>query len=169
MKKYRNTLNGLLCVTVGSIELTPIRVQVTYCASSVEHGRPAESSAQSEHEDKLSKYLISECLRFCLVCKKYSTFTGVVVQRSRKSPANLHDPIDTIGPPISVKVLKSMKLNIFRLKLIKLLKISHSPKREAIQVWLRLRDGYVPLGDEGHNLEWYGIENGTYLVVYTGE
>jgi hypothetical protein len=113
--------------------------------------------------------MISECLRFCLVCKKYSTFTGVVVQRSAKSPANLHDPIDTIGPPISVKVLKTMKLNIFRLKLTKSLKISHSPRREAIQVWLKLRDGYVPLDNEGHNLEWYGIENGTYLVVYTGE
>ncbi|KAF8559741.1 L domain-like protein [Imleria badia] len=117
------------------------------------HGRPAESSAQSEHEDKLSKYLIS-----------------VVVQRSAKSPTNLsmHDPIDTISPPVSVKVLKSMKLSIFRLKLIKSLKISNS-RREAIQVWLKLHDGYVPLGNDGHNLEWYGIEDGTHLVVYTGE
>lgn len=60
-----------------------------------------------------------------------------------------------------------MKLSSFRLKLIKSLKIS-SP-REVVQVWLKLRDGYVPLDKDGHDLEWYGIENGTHLVVYTGE
>ncbi|KAF8136538.1 hypothetical protein EV363DRAFT_1428919 [Boletus edulis] len=103
------------------------------------HGRPAEPSAQSKHGDRLSKYLIS-----------------VVVQRSVNRPTNLHDPIDTIDPPLSVK-------------LIKLLKISNSPRGEAIQVWLKLRDGYVQLDNSGHDLEWYGVENGTHLVVYTGE
>jgi len=96
-------------------------------------------------------------------------FTAVVVQQSSKSPTNPHDPIDIIGPPILVKVLKSMKLNIFRLKLMKSLKVSLFPRREAIQVWLKLSDGYVPLDNDRHDLEWYGIENGTYLVVYTGD
>ena len=59
-----------------------------------------------------------------------------------------------------------MKLNVFRLKLIKSLKI---PKCEAMQVWLKLEDGYVLLDNEGHNLEWYGIENGTHLIVCTQE
>lgn len=93
-------------------------------------------------------------------------FTGVVVQRSDKSPTDLHDRIDPIDPPISVKVLKSMKLSIFRLKLIKSLEISNS-RHGAMQVWLKLRDGYVLLDNDGHNLEWYGIEDGTHLVVYT--
>ncbi|KAN0077124.1 hypothetical protein V8E55_010979 [Tylopilus felleus] len=114
------------------------------------HGRPAESSGQNVHEDKLSNRLIS-----------------VLVQRSAKSPVNPRDPIDIVDPPISVKVLKNMKLSSFRLKLIKSLKIS-SP-RVVVQVWLKLRDGYVPLDKDGHDLEWYGIENGTHLVVYTGE
>ncbi|KAH0830732.1 hypothetical protein J3R83DRAFT_2210 [Lanmaoa asiatica] len=96
------------------------------------HGRPAEPSAQSEHEDKLSKYLIS-----------------VIVQRSAKGPACLHDPIDAIGPPISLRVLKSMKLSVFRLKLTKSLKISHPPRHEAMRVWLKLHDGYVPLDNDG--------------------
>lgn len=76
--------------------------------------------------------------------------------------------MNTIGPPISLRVLKSMTLSVLRLKLIKSLKISH-PTREAVQVWLKLRDGYVPLSNDAHNLEWYGIENGTHLVVYTQE
>jgi tubulin-specific chaperone E len=62
-----------------------------------------------------------------------------------------------------------MKLSVFRLKLIKSLKISRSPRREAIQVWLKLRDGYVPLHNDGHDLDWYGIEDGTYLVVHMQE
>lgn len=62
-----------------------------------------------------------------------------------------------------------MNLNVFRLKLMKSLKISHPSGREAIQVWLELHDGYVLLDNDGHNLEWYGIENGTHLVVCTRE
>lgn len=62
-----------------------------------------------------------------------------------------------------------MKLSAFRLKVIKCLQISHPPRREAVQLWLKLRDGYVPLGNDAHNLEWYGIENGTHLVVCTQE
>lgn len=50
----------------GSNMLSPIRVRNTYCASSlIEHGRPAESSGQNVHEDKLSNRLISD----------YSVFT----------------------------------------------------------------------------------------------
>lgn len=94
------------------------------------------------------------------------TFTGVIVQRSANNPTNQHDLMHTINPPISIKVLKSMRLSTFRLKLIKSLKI---PRREAIQVWLKLRDGYVMLDNDGHDLEWYGIEDGTHLVLYTGE
>ncbi|KAG6376308.1 hypothetical protein JVT61DRAFT_2286 [Boletus reticuloceps] len=86
------------------------------------HGRPAEPSAQSKHGDRLSKYLISEFCVLTQFARSILTFTGVVVQRSVNRPTNLHDPIDTIDPPFSVKVLKSMNLGIFRLKLIKLLK-----------------------------------------------
>lgn len=148
--------------------LALVIVQVTHGGSSlVEHGRPAESSAQSEHEDKLSKHLISEFPHVSFA--KYSTFPGVVVQRSSRGPTNLHDPIDTIGPTISLKVLCSMKLNVFRLKLVKSLKMSHPPRRDAIQVWLKLCDGYVLLDNDGHDLQWYGIENGTHLIVCTQE
>ncbi|KAG9318645.1 hypothetical protein JVU11DRAFT_738 [Chiua virens] len=92
----------------------------------VEHGRPAESSARGEHEDKLSKHLIS-----------------VVVQLSTKSPTYVHELLDAIGPPISLKVLKSMKLNSFRLKVMKSFKFLHSRERASVQLWLKLHDSYV--------------------------
>ncbi|KIK98080.1 hypothetical protein PAXRUDRAFT_824262 [Paxillus rubicundulus Ve08.2h10] len=116
------------------------------------HGRPAESSDRNGNEDKLSKSLID-----------------IVVQRCTTTPTTQFDPGDTVGPPIRIKVLSTMKMAVFRSKLIKSLKVPRGRNRETVQVWLPMHDGYVSLDNNEHSLEWYGIEDGSHVFVYTQE
>ncbi|KAF9246350.1 hypothetical protein BU15DRAFT_40093 [Melanogaster broomeanus] len=120
---------------------------VTLCSK---HGRPAELSVQNKNEDKLSKSMIA-----------------IVVQRCLTTPGT--QPVDTTSSPILLKVLSTMKMGIFRLKLIKSLKMPRRRNREAVQVWLQMHDGYVSLDNDEHNLEWYGIEDGSQVLVYIQE
>ncbi|KAF9227719.1 RNI-like protein [Gyrodon lividus] len=137
-------------VSGGDNEKTQEHPQwVTLCSK---HGRPTELSGQNENEDKLRKSLIA-----------------IVVQRCAMIPSTQLESGDTAGPPITLKVLSTMKMGVFRSKLIKSLKIHRCRNREAVQVWLRMHDGYVSLDNDEHNLEWYGIEDGSHVLVYIQE
>ncbi|KIJ16977.1 hypothetical protein PAXINDRAFT_132022 [Paxillus involutus ATCC 200175] len=134
----------------GDDEKTPEHPQWnTLCNK---HGRPAELSDRNENEDKLSRSLIA-----------------IVVQRCATAPTTRLDPGDTAGSPIVIKVLSTMKMAVFRSKLIKSLQVPRRRNREAVQVWLRMHDGYVSLDNDEHSLEWYGIEDGSHVLVYTQE
>ena len=38
--------------------------------------------------------------------------------------------------------------------------------RDIVQIWLHVEDGFVELSDDDHNLDWYGIDDGSNLFVY---
>lgn len=61
-----------------------------------------------------------------------------------------------------------MKLGLFRLKVIKALGAGKSSRnRDATRVWLRMGDDtLVPLQNDDQDLGWWGIENGSHIVVY---
>ncbi|KIJ69172.1 hypothetical protein HYDPIDRAFT_80917 [Hydnomerulius pinastri MD-312] len=116
------------------------------------HGRPADAFMKVKKEDKLSKSLIA-----------------INVQRCLAQPDARLGKESTSGPPISLQILSTMKMGVFRSKLIKSLKLPRPRSRGEVQVWLRMSDGCVLLGDDEHNLEWYGIEEGSHVLVCTRE
>jgi hypothetical protein len=61
-----------------------------------------------------------------------------------------------------------MKLGLLRLKLIKALGVGKNPRnRDATYVWLRMGDDTLaPLQDDEQELGWWGIENGSHVVIY---
>lgn len=82
-----------LCYSEFNQALALIRARIIYGASPpAEHGRPAESSPQSEHEDKLSKHLLSECsrVRLCRVLNVHRCRRSAICQEPSQRP-NRHD------------------------------------------------------------------------------
>jgi hypothetical protein len=69
---------------------------------------------------------------------------------------------------VALRVLSTMKLGLFRLKVIKALGAGKTQrKRDATYVWLRMGDDTLaPLQNDDQELGWWGIENGSHIVVY---
>lgn len=96
--------------------------------------------------------------------------TDVTVHRCSGPPgshftAELEERI--IGS-VALRVLSTIKLGLFRLKVVKSLGMSKTQrKRDATYVWLRMGDGTLaPLQHDDQELGWWGIENGSHIVVY---
>jgi hypothetical protein len=69
---------------------------------------------------------------------------------------------------VSLRVLSTMKFGLFRLKVIKALVAGKNRRnRDAAYLWLRMRDDTLaPLQNDDQELAWWGIENGSHIVVY---
>lgn len=73
-------------------------------------------------------------------------------------------------PPTAMRVLPTMTMRTFRLKLCKTLKIP-KPKQASVKLWLVMPDNRISEIDNEqstHDLSWWGIENGSSVLVYVG-
>ncbi|KAG2061531.1 RNI-like protein [Suillus hirtellus] len=117
----------------------------------MKHGRPAESTA--DRDGRLGRYLIE-----------------VKVHQCSEPPEGLFTPGMQGGliASTSLRVLSTMKLGLFRLRLVKALGAGKNPRnRHNICVWLRMGDDTLALlQNDDQELGWWGIENNSHIVVH---
>lgn len=81
----------------------------------------------------------------------------------------IRDFVAQLPVPLTVRVLPSMGMRSFRLKLAKALKISASSgKGSPSGVWLLMGDGFMTeldMGREAADLAWWGIQDGSRVLV----
>jgi hypothetical protein len=114
----------------------------------MKHGRPAESTA--DRDGRLSRYLIE-----------------VKVHHCSEPPGGLFTPEMEGGliASTSLRVLSTMKLGLFRLRVMKALGAGKNPRN--LCVWLRMSDDtLVLLLNDDQELGWWGIEKGSHIVVH---
>ncbi|KAG2147251.1 hypothetical protein BD769DRAFT_1346477 [Suillus cothurnatus] len=114
----------------------------------MKHGRPAESTA--DRDGRLSRYLIE-----------------VKVHHCSEPPEGLFTPEMEGGliASTSLRVLSTMKLGLFRLRVMKALGAGKNPRN--LCVWLRMSDDtLVLLLNDDQELGWWGIEKGSHIVVH---
>ncbi|KAG1803312.1 hypothetical protein EV424DRAFT_1331038 [Suillus variegatus] len=122
----------------------------------MKHGRPAESTA--DRDGRLGRYLIGRPL-----------LDDRFIQCS-EPPEGLFTPgmQGDLIVSTSLRVLSTMKLGLFRLRLVKALGAGKKPRnRHDIYVWLRMGDDTLALlQNDDQELGWWGIENNSHIVVY---
>lgn len=73
---------------------------------------------------------------------------------------------------VTLKILPTMSLRTFRLKVFKSLKAPEQKvTKTGVELWLKLRDGKYASMDNGQDtqeLDWWGVENGSDVYVYLG-
>ncbi|KAH7923561.1 hypothetical protein BV22DRAFT_1092713 [Leucogyrophana mollusca] len=118
------------------------------------HGKPADTTPRNEREDKLSKHLIDLNVYRC---------SAAPVLHSR-----MPDMAAQLSPPTTLRVLSTMKMRIFRLKVMKSFRTTRGSGNNGVtQVWLEMSDGALArLDDDDQELSWWGIENGSHIVVH---
>ncbi|KAI6166847.1 hypothetical protein EDD17DRAFT_1541543 [Pisolithus thermaeus] len=109
------------------------------------HGKPSEVLPRKGDDNKLSKSLINVNVYRCLI---------------RPEKEQRHT-----GEATRIKTLPTTKIAVFRLQVMKALKLPRSVVRDIFEVWLSLEDGFVKLCDDSHDLGWYGIEDGSNIFV----
>ncbi|KZT69805.1 RNI-like protein [Daedalea quercina L-15889] len=116
------------------------------------HGRPdtAPSTAQ-QRQDTLSSRLIE--------VKLYRTDTAP----SGKAVTHTSDPL-------VLRVLPSMNIRTFHLKVTKSFKVPKAAQA-SIRLWLRMPDDRLVEieRDDNHDLDWWGVENGVEMLVFIKE
>ncbi|KAG2349451.1 RNI-like protein [Suillus weaverae] len=120
----------------------------------MKHGRPAEPTA--DRDGRLSQYLIE-----------------VKVHHCSEPPGGLFTPEMEGGliAPTSLRVLSTMKLGLFRLRVMKAFGAGkNSRKRDNICVWLRMGDDTLALlQNDDQELEWWGIDSDSHIVVHISQ
>lgn len=115
------------------------------------HGRPAESTAH--RDSRLSRYLIEVKVHHCC-----------------EPPGGLFTPEMEVGFTVStsLRVLSTMKLGLFRLRLMKALGAGKNPRsRDNIFVWLRMGDDTLALlQNDDQELGWWGIDSNSHIIVH---
>lgn len=110
----------------------------------MKHGRPVESTA--DRDGRLSRYLIE-----------------VKVHHCSEPPGGLFTPGSIIAST-SLRVLSTMKLGLFKLRVMKAL---GRKNRNDIHVWLRMGDDTLALlHNDDQELGWWGIESNSEIVVH---
>ena len=78
-----------------------------------------------------------------------------------------------LPPPTTVRVLPTMAMRTFRLKLLKALKVAADVTRRGdVDVYLVMDDDRITKLDmiqETRDLAWWGIQNGSQVVVLAQE
>lgn len=117
----------------------------------MKHGRPAESMA--DRDGRLSRYLIE-----------------VKVHHCSEPPEGLFTPEMEGGlmASTSLRVLSTMKLGLFRLRVMKALGVRKNLRnRDSICVWLRMGDDTLALlENDDQELGWWGIESNSHIVIH---
>jgi len=80
-----------------------------------------------------------------------------------------------LGPPMTIRVLPSMTMRVFRIKLLKTLKIPPLAGRIDVphpRAWLVMDESALSeldLEQDSRDLAWWGIQNESEVFVYPGQ
>lgn len=73
---------------------------------------------------------------------------------------------------VGLKILPTMSLRTFRLKVFKTVKSADQKvTNTSVELWLKMRDGKVAGMDHDHDaqdLGWWGLQNGSDIYAYLG-
>lgn len=70
---------------------------------------------------------------------------------------------------LTLKVLPSMSMRTFRMKLTKSFKLSKA-EQPGLRIWLRMPGGVyseLEVAEDTHDLAWWGLESGSEIVLVT--
>lgn len=112
------------------------------------HGRPDAAPSAAQHpQDTLSSRLVD-----------------VKLHRTDTPPSKKALPPSS--DPVVLRVLPSMNVRTFYLKVVKSFKIPKAAQA-SMKLWLRMPDDNVVEidRDDNHDLDWWGVENGVEMFV----
>ncbi|KAH9928160.1 uncharacterized protein B0H18DRAFT_1001521 [Fomitopsis serialis] len=120
------------------------------------HGPPDEDARSREHPRWNALCEIGSALR--------STHTDVKLHRTDTPPSKKALPPSS--DPVVLRVLPSMNVRTFYLKVVKSFKIPKAAQT-FLKLWLRMPDDNVVEidRDDNHDLDWWGVENGVEMFV----
>lgn len=82
------------------------------------------------------------------------------------------DPTPPSSNSVVLKILPTMSLRTFRLKVFKSTKTAgQKVANTSVELWLKMRDGKFAGMDHDHDaqdLGWWGLESGSDVYVYLG-
>lgn len=116
---------------------------------SLKHGEP---ELRAKREDNLSSQLVE-----------------IQIRIAKSPPTTEQKASDVEGPKSAVRVLPTMSIRVFRLKLRKQLKLA--PGRSTLRLWLVMGDGNLAeiQGNDSQELSWWGVSDHTEMVVLSEE
>ncbi|KAL7283642.1 hypothetical protein ACG7TL_003078 [Trametes sanguinea] len=125
------------------------------------HGAPdvSTSSASQDTQDTLSNRLINVRI-----------VRAASIPPSSMPPEEVEGYLQRCEADASLRVLSTMTVRAFRLKILKSFKIPKAPQ-SSMRLWMVLPDGHcVELDEEyaGRDLAWWGVEDGTSFVLASG-
>ena len=66
---------------------------------------------------------------------------------------------------ITLRVLPTMTVRIFKMKVSKSFKISRH--QTSIKLWLKMQDGtFAAMDNDEHDLDWWGLDHSSEIYVY---
>lgn len=98
------------------------------------------------------------------LCSGAHIDTAITARRWARPPST---PGAGAGDAQSIKVLPSMTMRTLRMKLAKTFKLTKA-EQAGVRMWLRMPDGAyaeVDLTDDNHQLDWWGLEDGSEIAV----
>jgi hypothetical protein len=133
--------------------------------SLAEYGTPEESIQGKRPLDKLSTRIISaqHILNITLISLNLDT-SDVKICQARSKPDNTTSNLDFPATFAILRVLPSMSLRTFRLKIRKLMGSTISAG--DIELWLRMGDGTLVQmgGQDDQDLAWWGLDNDSEVL-----
>jgi len=117
------------------------------------HGRPDNlPSAAQNRQDTMSNRLIE-----------------VNIHRCKNEPPDRAKPIAT-DPAVPLRVLPTMSLRTFRMKVAKTLKIART-HQSSIKLWLKMPDDSLAEidQDDNHDLDWWGVEDHADIYLHSDQ
>ena len=96
----------------------------------------------------------------------------------KNHPRCLTSDLLNLSDPTILRVLPTMTVRAFRMKVTKSLKIPKA-QQGSLRLWLRMPDGWISeltassnFADQqqrdSYDLSWYGLENGSEVILYVG-
>ncbi|GJE87126.1 RNI-like protein [Phanerochaete sordida] len=147
--------------------------ELFYLSSVAKHG-PADAAARRAAHPRWDEL----CARHAFVDAPRAADAGgdtlgnrlftVLVQRRAHAPGTGADA--TQDPAQALRVLPSMSMRTFRMKLAKTFKLGRA-EQPGLRLWLKMPDGAwseLESAEDTHDLAWWGLEDGSEIVLVAG-
>ncbi|KIP12320.1 hypothetical protein PHLGIDRAFT_98272 [Phlebiopsis gigantea 11061_1 CR5-6] len=149
-----------------------IDCELFYLSYITKHGPYDEVSRQEHHpryKELCTKHAIQDTPHVAPQ-EKQDTLSnrlfGIIAHRCARPPST--PGAGDMGAH-NLRVLPSMTMRTFRMKLAKTFKLTKA-EQASVRMWIRMPEGTyteVDLTDDNHELDWWGLEDGSEIAVVT--
>lgn len=95
-----------------------------------------------------------------------SSSVDINIHRCEVSPEHA-SPDAHSSPTTTVRVLSTMSTKLFRLKVLKSLKVPRTSGTQDTSLYLKMHDNsYMQLDKDDRDLAWWGIEQGSTVFIH---